>query len=146
MSLGEQSGDRPENRSGSVKLRSGWATVGLSILSGVLMGLSMPNFNSWPLAWFALVPLLVALRLRPAGLTFFYVLPCGVVWSFAAHLWYPDILGPSLGWCLVVAAGFFYAAVIELGVWLCRGGPACLRVLALPMTWTLLEWLRSVAP
>jgi apolipoprotein N-acyltransferase len=138
--------DRPEDGSGIVELRSAWATVGLSVLSGVLMALSMPNFNLWPLAWIALVPLLTAFFLRPPGPTFLYVLPCTLLWWLAAHVWYPDVLGPVLGLFLVGVGGLFYAALIELGLLLWRKGPDYLKLLALPVTWTSLEWLRSVAP
>jgi apolipoprotein N-acyltransferase len=138
--------DRAEDGSEVVELRSVWATVGLSALSGVLMALSMPNFNLWPLAWIGLVPLLTALYLRPPGPTFLYVLPCTLLWWLAGHIWYPDVLGPVLGWFLVGVSGLFYAALIELGLLVWRRGPDYLKLLALPVTWTSLEWLRSVAP
>jgi apolipoprotein N-acyltransferase len=138
--------DRSEGGSEVVELRSAWATVGLSALSGVLMALSMPNFNLWPLAWIALVPLLTALFLRPPGPTFLYVLPCTLLWWLAAHIWFPQVLGPVLGWFLVAVGGLFYAGLIELGLSVWRKGPDYLKLLALPVAWTSLEWLRSVAP
>jgi apolipoprotein N-acyltransferase len=138
--------DRSEDGSEVVELESAWATVGLSVLSGVLMALSMPNFNLWPLAWFGLVPLLTALHLRPPGQTFLYVLPCTLLWWLAAHIWYPDVLGLVLGWFLVGISGLFYAALIELGLSVCLRGPDYMKLLALPVTWTSLEWLRSVVP
>ncbi|HEY0386387.1 MAG TPA: hypothetical protein VGC64_10265, partial [Pyrinomonadaceae bacterium] len=41
------------------------AEVLLSILSAALLVCSFPDFNLWPLAWVALVPLLVAVARRP---------------------------------------------------------------------------------
>lgn len=146
MAADDDSADGSEDGSGVVELDSAWATVGLSVLSGVLMGLSMPNFNLWPLAWIGLVPLLTALYLRPPDPTFFYVLPCALLWWLAGHIWYPDVLGTGLGWFLVAVSGIFYAALIWLGLLVCRKGPDTMRLLALPVTWTSLEWLRSVAP
>jgi apolipoprotein N-acyltransferase len=146
MAADDNLADRSEDGPGVVELESVWATVGLSALSGVLMALSTPNFNLWPLAWIGLVPLLTALHLRPQGPTFLYILPCTVLWWLAAHIWLPDVLGPVLGWFLVAIGGSFYAALIELGLWVWRKGPDYMRVLALPVTWTALEWLRSVAP
>ena len=96
MAADDNSADRSEDGSGVVELQSAWATVGLSVLSGVLMALSMPNFNLWPLAWIGLVPLLTALYLRHPGPTFLYVLPCALLWWLAGHIWYPDGYRPTV--------------------------------------------------
>jgi apolipoprotein N-acyltransferase len=73
MAADDNPADGSEDGSEIVQLKSAWATVGLSVFSGVLMALSMPNFNLWPLAWIGLVPLLTALHLRPPGTTFHYI-------------------------------------------------------------------------
>jgi apolipoprotein N-acyltransferase len=142
----ENSLDRSGDDSAGGKLESWRGTLGLSVLSGFLMALSVPNFNLWPLAWIGLVPLLTALYLGSPGPTFHYVLPCTLLWCLASHIWYPDVLGPVLGWFLAVISGLLYATLIELGLWFWRKGPDYLKLLALPVTWTSLEWLRSVLP
>lgn len=43
-------------------LSGAWLNIFLAILSGVLVGLTFPPFEWWPLAWVALIPLLIALR------------------------------------------------------------------------------------
>src|SRR6266540_1086883 len=56
---------------------------GAAIISSVLLILSFPDFDLWPLAWLGLVPLLVAIAGRPSqwrafflgwlmGVSFFY--------------------------------------------------------------------------
>lgn len=117
-----------------------------SIISGVLIALSMPNFNLWPLAWVALVPLLVMLYEQPRERLFFLALPFGLIWSVAVHNWYPALFSPVLGYFLIVLVGAVYAWMIELGIWLQRKLPVSIKVLAVPLTWAALEWLRFVAP
>jgi apolipoprotein N-acyltransferase len=110
------------------------------------MALSVPNFNLWPLAWIGLVPVLVALELRGSYSTFHLLLPGTAIWCFAAHLWYPDVLGPVLGWVLIGGSACFYAGLLELGFGLGRRGSRIASLLVLPATWTALEWLRAVLP
>jgi len=38
--------------------------LGASVLSGILLALSLPNTDVWPLAWFGLAPLLLAMLWR----------------------------------------------------------------------------------
>lgn len=123
----------------------------LSALSGTLLALTMPGIDMGWLAWVALVPLLIALDDRSASAAFGIALPFGLIWAISAHRWYPFVLGPS-GFALMVLVGFFYAALIQLGVWL-RGRVAAhapssvlLGMLALPLAWTAGEFLRYAAP
>ncbi len=120
--------------------------LGLSALSGVLIALSMPNFNVWLLGWVALIPLLVAVYNQPCRRAYLIALPFGLIWSIAVHNWYPDIFSPALGYFLIIAVGTFYAWLIEAGIWLQQKLPGSVKVLALPIAWTALEWLRFVAP
>lgn len=130
-----------------VKRPSVMTTLGCSVLSGILISLSMPNFNQWPLAWIAFVPLLTALQLRPAGVALnLYILPCCLLWSLSVHVWYIDLFGQLVGWLLIIGVGFFYMALIGLGVTLSERLPAFASFLAPPVTWTALEWIRSAAP
>jgi len=127
-------------------INSFWAAFGLSALSGVLTGLSMPNFDIWPLAWVGLVPLLVALEGQPVGRKFLISLPFGLIWSVAVHNWYPFIFPPALGCFLIVMVATFYAGVISEGKILQERFVGPLQVLILPVVWTAIEWLRFVAP
>ena len=127
-------------------IHSYWATLGLSALSGVLIALSMPNFDVWPLAWVALVPLLIALDGQPGKRKFLISLPFGLIWSIAVHNWYPFIFSPGLGYFLIIMVATFYAGVISLGKVLQEKIVGPLQILVLPVVWTAIEWLRFVAP
>ena len=116
------------------------------MLSGVLIALSMPNFDIWPLAWVALVPLLAALEGQSGKRKFLISLPFGLIWSIAVHNWYPFIFPPGLGYFLIVMVATFYAGVISLGKILQEKIVGPLQVLVLPIVWSAIEWLRFVAP
>ena len=133
-------------RGGKPLIGSMRVALGLSSLSGVLITLSMPNFNIWPLGWIAFVPLLVSLYNQPFNRAYLIALPFGLIWSAAVHNWYPDVLSPIPGYGLIPAAGTFYAVMITLGSWLQGKLPTPAKLLALPATWAALEWLRFVAP
>ena len=85
----------------SCTINSLWTALGFSALSGVLIALSMPNFDIWPLAWVALVPLLIALEGQSGKGKFLISLPFGLIWSIAVHNWYPFIFPPGLGYFLI---------------------------------------------
>ena len=123
-----------------------WAGMGLSAVSGLLLAASMPNFDVGLLGWLALVPLVATLTIAPVKQHYMLALPFGMVWSIAAHNWYPNIFSPALGYFLIIAVGTFYAGIIQLGVWLQGRLPGALRLLALPVTWAAVEFVKFVAP
>ncbi|MDY6878391.1 MAG: nitrilase-related carbon-nitrogen hydrolase, partial [Chloroflexota bacterium] len=123
-----------------------WAGMGLSAVSGLLLAASMPNFDVGLLGWLALVPLVATLTIAPAKQHYLLALPFGMVWSIAVHNWYPNIFPPALGYFLIIAVGTFYAGIIQLGVWLQGRLPGALKLLALPVTWAAIEFVKFVAP
>ena len=126
-----------------------WAAA---IASSVLLILSFPNSGYWPLAWFALVPLLVVIGLRPTprksfflgwltGAVFFYgscswltysmIHYGGIPW-WAAYL----LLAPApifVGLFIGVFALVLARAIRAWGTW---------AVLVAPFAWSALEWGR----
>lgn len=123
-----------------------WSRMALSAASGLLLSASMPNYDINWLGWFALVPLLAALATAPLRRHFVLALPFGLIWSVAVHNWYPHIFPPALGYFLIIAVGTFYAAVIQCGAWLQARLPGALRLLALPVIWSAIEFIKFVAP
>ncbi|MDQ1637065.1 MAG: apolipoprotein N-acyltransferase [Pyrinomonadaceae bacterium] len=125
---------------------------GAATLSAVLLILSFPDFNLWPLAWCALVPLLLVVamnrgRWRPLflgwlfGTVFFYGscywLTYSMIHTGGISPWiaYPLLLpGAVLLGIFPGLFGLFMARVIRR--W---GTPA---VLLAPVIWSALEWLR----
>lgn len=123
-----------------------WAGMGLSAASGLLLAATMPNFDVGLLGWLALVPLLMTITTAPVARHYLLALPFGLIWSTAVHSWYPDILPPALGCLLIVAVGAFYAGLIQLGAWLQDRLLGVLKLLALPITWAAVEFVKFVAP
>ncbi len=124
----------------------------VATLSAVLLILSFPDFNLWPLAWCALVPLLVLLatnrgRWRP----FFLGWVFGTVFFYGSCYWvtYSMIhtggISPSIAYALLVPGavllGIFSGLFgLILARTLRRWGT--LAVWLAPVFWSALEWLR----
>ncbi|OQY36425.1 MAG: hypothetical protein B6243_03245 [Anaerolineaceae bacterium 4572_5.2] len=138
--------DRYEKRAMSLRVDDAavrknrfWAGMGLSAVSGLLLTATMPNFDVGLLAWFALVPALATLTIAPSKQHYFLALPFGLIWSIAAHNWYPHIFPPALGYFLIFAVGTLYAAIIQGGMWLQNRLSGALKLLALPVVWAAFE-------
>ena len=123
-----------------------WAGMGLSAVSGLLLAATMPNFDVGLLGWLALVPLLMAVTTAPTRQHYVLAMPFGLIWSIAVHNWYPHIFAPALGYFLIIAVGLFYAGIIQLGAWLQARLPGALKLLALPVTWAAVEFVKFIAP
>lgn len=119
----------------------------LSLCSGILMSLAQPALvdMGW-LAWIGLVPVLIALAGQPVRRHFWIALSCGLLWSLGAHAWYPAMFSWAGGTLLIVAVGFFYAALLQAGMALASRLPSALQILGLPLAWTGLEFVRTVMP
>jgi len=123
-----------------------WAGMGLSAISGLLLAATMPNFDVGLLGWLALVPLLMVITAAPARQHYILALPFGLIWSIAVHNWYPHIFSPALGYFLIIAVGTFYAGIIQLGAWLQTRLTGIFKLLAMPMAWASVEFIRFIAP
>src|SRR5882762_3205880 len=128
------------------------AEVSLVIASALLLILSFPDFELWPLAWVGLVPfLVVASRPLPAGRAlllgwlwgaiFFY----GTCWwltypmihyaHISAWLAYPLLLAP-----IALVAVFPALFALLLSRLVDRFGPGA--ILTAPLLWVSCEWVR----
>jgi len=123
-----------------------WAGTGLSVISGLLLSATMPGFDVGLLGWLALVPLLLVVTTAPVKQQYILALPFGLAFSIAVHNWYPHIFPPALGYILIIAVGTFYAGIIQLGVWLQTRLPGALKLLALPVAWSAVEFVKFIAP
>lgn len=123
-----------------------WAGMGLSAISGLLLTATMPGFDVPYLGWIALVPLVMVLTNSPIKQHYFLALPFGVLLSIGVHNWYPNIFPPILGYFLILAVGSFYAGVLQLGAWLQSRLPGALKLLALPVAWSAVEFVKFIAP
>ncbi len=118
----------------------------LSVLSGILLTLSMPGFDIPYLGWIALVPLLVAIGISPLKEHYVIALPFGLILSIGVHNWYPNIFPPILGYFLIIAVGSFYAGIIQLGGWLQSRLSGWMKLLAMPVAWSAIEFVKFIAP
>ena len=128
------------------------AACGVALFSAILLILSFPDFNLWPLAWVALVPLLLLLtwRTRPLpgfflgwlfGSVFFFGSCHWLTYSiihfggFSPWLAYPMLIPGAL--LLGLFPGMFAAVLAQM---LRRWGTAALFIA--PLVWAPLEWAR----
>jgi len=123
-----------------------WAGLGLSAVSGLLLIATMPGFDVPFLGWVALVPLLLVIYTTPTKQHYALALPFGALLSIGVHNWYPDIFPPALGYFLILAVGTYYAGVLQLGAWLQSRLPGALKLLALPVAWSAVEFVKFIAP
>ncbi|MCK4899467.1 MAG: SCP2 sterol-binding domain-containing protein, partial [Anaerolineales bacterium] len=123
-----------------------WAGLGLSAVSGLLLTATMPGFDVGLLGWIALIPLLMVITTAPAKQQYALALPFGLLLSIGVHNWYPHIFPPALGYFLIHAVGTFYAGIIQLGVWIQSRVPGALKLLAIPVTWSAVEFVKFIAP
>ncbi|MBL7163469.1 MAG: SCP2 sterol-binding domain-containing protein [Anaerolineales bacterium] len=123
-----------------------WAGMGLSAVSGLLLTATMPGFDVPFIGWIALVPLLMVITTAPVKQHYVLALPFGVLLSIGVHNWYPNIFLPALGYFLILAVGTFYAGVLQLGAWLQSRLPGALKLLALPVAWSAVEFVKFIAP
>ena len=123
-------------------------------LSGGLLAASQPNGNLWPLAWFGLVPLLLAVRgTRPRRA--FAIGWFGAILYFAGVFYWiaPTITTYTrITMPVAIAILILLAAVVALSwgaccamlEWFAQAGIS--RVLSLPAIWVVVEWSRTFFP
>jgi apolipoprotein N-acyltransferase len=130
------------------------AEASLAIGSALLLILSFPNFDLWPLAWMALAPLILAVIQagKPArafilgwlwGAVFFY----GSCWWLTYSMIHYGHLQPLVAYLLLilpVALGALFPALscFALALLTTRFGNAA--IFAAPFIWVSLEWGRYV--
>ena len=131
---------------------------GTAVFSGVLTGaflvLSLPKPDLYPLAWIALVPLLVVIgKTTSVARTVFSSYISGVIFFSGTCYWItetmaiygglstPSALGVGALFALIFA---FYFVLFGLGVHLAVHKFGALGLLLAPPLWVTMEWLRSV--
>lgn len=100
-----------------LKSRVGLSRVGLAVLSGVLVTLSLPRFEVWPLAWVSFVPVLFAVRHARVLESGLLGVVLGTVWCFTSCLFFAQMVEAFMG--VPSPASWLVGFVIAL--W-CGGG------------------------
>ena len=125
---------------------------GAAAASALLLILSFPNFELYPLAWIALVPLLVAIARRPAplrafilgwavGAAFFYGTCYWLTYSMIHYGGLPTVLAYLLLVPPTLVVGIFHG-IFALLVALVIQKWGRMTILCAPLFWTALEWVR----
>ena len=122
----------------------------LAALSVILLFLSFPNANLFPLAWVALVPFFLALRQTAnRKLTFWlgyltgFLFFGGLLIAIALLYPYANIFATMLGYLLLVGYTALYFAVFSILLQLVSWRSGLLFPVAAAVIWTALEWVRS---
>lgn len=124
----------------------------LSVISGVLLVLAFPRFGLYPLAYVALVPLLLAVR-RSRSIFDSAVsgMLCGSIFFGGVLFWINTLsrwAGPwaYLSWIsLAVFQAVFLAIFAGASKYLARLSLK-LDIILIPLLWTAVEWIRSLGP
>ena len=121
-------------------------------LSAVLLILSFPDFNLWPLAWCALVPLLVVLVINKGRWrSFFLGWVFGTVFFYGSCYWLTYSMVHTGGISSWIAFPLLIPGAVLLGIFpglfglfLARAIRkwGTLTVLITPLGWSALEWVR----
>ena len=129
--------------------RAEWGAAGASTL---LLIFSFPNFELYPLAWIALVPLLVVIARRPAplkafilgwatGSVFFYTTCYWLTYSMIHYGGLPTVVAYLLLVPAAIVVGIFHG-IFALLVALAIRQWGHLAMMLAPVFWTALEWVR----
>jgi apolipoprotein N-acyltransferase len=124
----------------------------LALFSALLLVISFPDFNLWPLAWVALVPLLVVIARKPApwrafllgwlmGSAFFYG---SCYWLTYSMIHYGELSG-WLAYALLVPGALLvglFPAVVALALAQSVRRLGSHALFAAPFLWATLEWAR----
>ena len=121
-------------------------------LSAVLLIVSFPDFNFWPLAWCALVPLLLVLAINKGSWRpFFLGWLFGTVFFYGSCYWLTYSMIHTGGISPLIAFPLLLPGAVLLGIFpglfgvfmaraLRKWGVAALFLA--PLSWSALEWLR----
>jgi len=141
----------PKKKSEKFSLVKILTSIGLALLSGALVVVSIPKFDIWPLGWIALVPLLIAIHRRSFWGAFFYGLITGYVANAGAFYWIPGLLKSFGHLDMPVAIGLMvllniyqaltFAFAAALTVKVRQKSSKLPLVLIFPMAFTGLEFL-----
>lgn len=127
-------------------------SLAIAGLSAVLLVLSFPDFNLWPLAWIGLAPLLVTIARRPTpsrsfllgwftGTLYFYGSCYWLTYSMIHYGDLPSVVAYLLLVPITLAVGLFPAAF----AWLLARAISSLghkALLLAPFFWITFEWAR----
>ncbi|MCZ6678448.1 MAG: apolipoprotein N-acyltransferase [Candidatus Poribacteria bacterium] len=124
-----------------------WILAGIS---GILLILSFPSFNLFPIAWMGLIPLLIALKsVSSSKSAFWHGYVAGAIFFFGLLYWiillYPfaNIFLTTFGCVALVAYLAAYVGVFSVLLHRLPWRSGLPFIFIAPTIWTGLEWVRS---
>lgn len=102
---------------GRLSWRKFFTGLGVSLFCGVVLGLAFPLTNLFPLAWFALVPLLLMQRGVPSWRMWFYAFMAGLAFWLVHASWLKVFHPLSLVTAVPALALYFSLPFAFLAVW-----------------------------
>ena len=136
----------------AIGILPGWKNALLAVAAALLLALAFPDFDLWPMAYVALVPLLWAIgREERTGASFVLGWIFGVVFFFVTCWWltfapityagFPAALAYFLLLCVTMIVAVFPGVFAAVTARLVRAfGPV--GMLAVPFVWTATEFAR----
>lgn len=117
----------------------------LAALSGALCAAALPRPGIWLFSWFALVPLLQALRCARPSAAALCGLISGIVY-FGIILHWISLFG-YLPWALLaIVQGCFFAMFAAVASRMLPSRIGLLGYAAAPAAWTVIQWARALGP
>ena len=115
----------------------------LGLLTSLSMTLSFPDFDYGWLAWFALIPLLLAIRNTSATRAFFTGLVSGIGSAYGIFAWLFNVAGFNITHFSLLAVYFaFYTAIWSSGIVMLKNSRIPL-ILTAPSLWAVLDYARA---
>lgn len=118
----------------------------LTLLSAILLNLAFPNFNLWPLAFVAFVPMFyLAARIKHPQSAFAHFYLLGFLFLLISVEWLRHVT--YFGWVFAALLFAVYFGLFGMVVWwFWSRGKFLLSLAALPACWAVLEWSRTELP
>lgn len=141
---------RTENAAAAAAL-DGRTALGLAAVSGALLALAFPIVDWGPVAWIALVPLLLAALGRGPGAAFLAGWIAGIVFYLGTLYWLVLTIGTYTNLSPLVSVGplLLLCAFLALGFGLVTAVAEWSRIrnvelaLVVPPAWVIVEWIRT---
>ena len=118
-----------------------WKDFSLAVLSALLLVLSFPYTDAWPLAWIAFVPLLIALDGKTPGQSFRIAYLSGLLFFAGTLYWFIHVT--LVGCALLILLLSLYYGMFGLAVHFFRREKSVFKIFILPCAWVVLEYVRG---
>ena len=107
----------------------------------MLLLLSFPNYNLWPLAWVGFVPLFIVIRGKSRTKAFLFSYITGIIFWFGTIYWLAHVT--FIGLVILVLYLALYFGIFGLAIRTYQPRATNYELLFIPSFWVLLEYIRG---